>query len=113
MRKAIFAPLCSAFVIPGLGQIINKELKKGICMLLSVFFLFIIGTVKLSLLISAMLKDPKANPASQNAIVEQLQSHGLSGLRYIILAFGLLWIYSVLDAFWKGRKLDQFERRDP
>jgi hypothetical protein len=33
MQKAIMSPLCSGLVIPGLGQIINQDLKKGIIIL--------------------------------------------------------------------------------
>jgi hypothetical protein len=113
MRKAILAPLCSAFVIPGLGQIINQELRKGLWILLSVLALFIIGTVRLSLFIGAALKTSEAAPASQNTIAEQLQAHGLSALWYILLPFAFLWIYSVADAFRHGRMADQIERGTP
>jgi hypothetical protein len=30
MRHAILAPLLSAFVLPGLGQVINRQIVKGL-----------------------------------------------------------------------------------
>jgi hypothetical protein len=109
MKKAILSPLCSAFVIPGLGQILNKELKKGGCILAGVFILFVVGTIKLFLIIKAMSETSQSNPLDQGAVMEHLHSADLSMLRYTILAFALLWLYSVVDAFWKGRKLDRLE----
>ena len=33
MKKAVIASLCSAFIIPGLGQILNNNIKKGLVIL--------------------------------------------------------------------------------
>ena len=57
MKKATRSPLCSAFVIPGLGQIINQNVKKGVCLLLSVLILFVLGVIKLVQLISVTLQE--------------------------------------------------------
>ena len=37
MKKSIISPLCSALIIPGLGQVINNNIKKGLIILGIVF----------------------------------------------------------------------------
>jgi len=82
MKKAILSPLSSAFVIPGLGQIINQHLKKGVCILAGTFVLFIAALIKFYQILSAALEAENMNPSE-------------------------LWIYSVLDAHLTGKKIDR------
>ncbi|MFP4086319.1 MAG: hypothetical protein ACLFUL_05955 [Desulfobacteraceae bacterium] len=108
MKKAIASPLCSAFVIPGLGQIINADLKKGIILLCGVFLLFVLGIIKLVRLIHAVFPPAEISSAPPE-ILNRLRAEDLSVLWYILAAFAILWLYSVIDAFWKGRKMDHIE----
>ena len=107
MKKAILSPLCSALVIPGLGQIINQHLKKGSCILFVVFILFVAGIVILSRLINAVQKAEMINPSHPPYIIDRLRASDCSAFWYLVMAFGLIWLYSVLDAYLAGRKLDQ------
>ena len=43
MKKYILSPLCSAFIVPGLGQILNGHMKKGVIILSIVFILIVAG----------------------------------------------------------------------
>jgi len=106
MKKYILSPLCSALVIPGLGQVINHNLRKGVIILSIVFLLFIGGTVKLVFIIHALVNHPKVTPNGSGNIMERLQGEDLSSLIYLLIAFAIVWIYSVLDAFWTGRKME-------
>ncbi len=106
MKKYILSPLCSALVIPGLGQIINQDLKKGISILSVVFILFIAGAVKLSLTIKSMLTGSGDSRLNSKVIMERLQGEDFSILWFLLLAFAIVWVYSVLDAFWRGKKLE-------
>ena len=112
MKKAILSPLCSALVIPGLGQIINQHLKKGGCILFAVFILFVAGIVILSRLINTVLKAEMMNPSHSLHITDRLRASDLSAFWYLVVAFGLIWLYSVLDAYLTGRKLDQNGKGD-
>ncbi len=107
MKKTILAPLCSALVIPGLGQIINQHLIKGGCILFAVFILFVAGIFTLYHLMSAALKAELINPGHSPDIVDKLKAVDFSALWYFLVAFALMWLYSVLDAYLTGRKLDQ------
>ena len=97
MKKYILAPLCSAFIIPGLGQIINQDLKKGVLILCAVFLLFVIGTVKLVFIVKSMVSQSGIGTLTPPMIMERID------LWVIIGPFVALWLYSVVDAFFKGR----------
>ncbi|MEJ2724508.1 MAG: hypothetical protein P8175_07655 [Deltaproteobacteria bacterium] len=99
MKRSLLSPLCSAFVVPGLGQILNQDFKKGLIILALVLALFLGGAIKLAFMLRSMIN--QSGPNSFNA---------LSSLWYLIFPFVIIWIYSVFDAFWIGRKLDRAVR---
>jgi hypothetical protein len=97
MKKSIAAPLCSGLVIPGLGQILNQQIRKGLILLGLVFILFVAGVVKLAFIIHSM-----ANPLdlSEPSHLVQLRGGDLLFMTGILGAFAMVWVFSVLDAFW-------------
>ena len=106
MKRYILSSLCSAFIITGLGQVINQDIKKGLIILAVVFLLFIAGSVKLALMIYSLLEGQVIDSIDSEVILERLQEQDLSVLWFLIIAFGIVWLYSVLDAFVEGRKID-------
>jgi len=44
--------LCSGLVIPGLGQILNQQIAKGLILLGLVFLLFVAGALKFAFIIT-------------------------------------------------------------
>jgi len=106
MKKYILSPLCSALIIPGLGQILNNNLKKGGCLLAIVFILFIAGTVKLVFMVKSILKGLDINKLDSRVIQERLQGEDISVLWVLLMIFSVVWIYSIFDAFWTGKKLE-------
>ena len=111
MKKAILSPLCSGLVIPGLGQVINQQLKKGVCILFLVFVLFVGTMIKLYLIIRGVF-ETKPDTSDTVAVMDKLAAQDLSLLWYLLTGFAILWFYSVLDACLTGRKVDQLEERD-
>jgi hypothetical protein len=107
MKKAFFSALCSAFVIPGLGQFINQDLKKGVCMLSAAFVLFLAGVIIVYRLVNSILKVSGSSSTNFAFILGKMRSAEFSLLWYLLMAFALIWFYSVVDAFLRGRKLDQ------
>lgn len=112
MKKAILSVLCSALVVPGLGQIINQHLKKGLCILFAVFILFITAVVNLSRIINTILEEKEINQFNHRAIMDRLGAEDSSVLRYLLVAFAILWLYSVLDAYLAGKKIDQRREKE-
>jgi hypothetical protein len=109
MKKAVLAPLCSALVIPGLGQVINQQMKKGI-MLLAVDFVFIIlFTIEMYQIVREIAESEVLNIGEPEMIMERTLAGDHTSLIYIFMVFGVVWLYSVVDAFWGGRKADELE----
>ncbi len=107
MKKAILSPLCSAFIIPGLGQVFNQDLKKGVVILSAVFLLFIAGIIKLYRIIRASIDLDRLTFSDHITISESFREQDISLLWYLLAAFGALWLYSVVDAHLTGKKIDQ------
>jgi hypothetical protein len=105
MKKYILAPLCSAFIVPGLGQVINQELKKGALLLGAVFLLLVLSIVYLSVIAESMLSQPRSAPPSLSRLLERME------LLLILGAYGVIWVYSIVDAFVKGWSWEHPEKR--
>jgi len=97
MKKWITAPLCSGLVIPGLGQILNQQIRKGLILLGLVFLVFVAGAVKLAFIISSMAHAPDLSATSLQAVLSEGDLGWMAG---ILAAFAVLWVYAVVDAFW-------------
>lgn len=112
MKKAFVSALCSALVIPGLGQIMNQHVKKGVSILLAIFLLFVAGVIKLFHLTQAVLKDIENNRSDPGGLMDTLRAQDISLLWYLLGALTILWFYSVLDAYLTGKKIDQRGGKD-
>ena len=112
MKKSILAPLCSALVVPGLGQVINEQLKKGVFILSAVFILFLLTVIESYRITRSVLDKMQNNPSNPEMIMDRLGSENLSVLFFLLAVFALLWIYSVVEAYLTGRKIDRFEKGD-
>jgi len=113
MKKAFLAPICSAFVIPGLGQVVNGHLKKAALILGALFILFVIGTVKFYIMMSAAMDKAKTFPPDVGAFVESLKTEDPTALWVLGSAFLALWLYAVMDAAVWGARLEASEKGNP
>ncbi len=113
MQKAIMSPLCSGLVIPGLGQIINQELKKGIIILCAVFALFVAGTVRLLQIVHSVFRSGYTDISDPQALMARLGAEDMTLLWVLGVVFAILWIYAVVDAYVGGKKMDQLEAGEP
>jgi len=106
MKKAILSSLCSAFVIPGLGQIINHEIKKGLLLLGAMFILFVVGCIKLAFLINSVAASASSMGADTQSFLQAIREENLGLLWILVALFAVIWLYSVIDAFISGRRLE-------
>lgn len=106
MRKAILSSLCSAFVIPGLGQILNREIKKGLILLSAVFLLFVGGCVKLAFILASVMAGTSPQGGDPQHFLKALEAQHLGSLWILIGLFAVVWVYSVIDAFLSGQRLE-------
>jgi uncharacterized metal-binding protein len=108
MKKYILPPLCSGLVVPGLGQILNNEIKKGLLLLSAVFIIFVLGVIKLAFLVKFVLsQSPTSDPM---VIMESIKGQHLLSLWILVGLFAVIWLYSVVDAFRTGIRLESRKR---
>jgi hypothetical protein len=112
MKKAILSSLCSAFVVPGLGQILNHEIKKGLLLLSAVFVLFVGGCVKLAFIITSIMASNSSMEGDPQRFFQALGAGNLGSLWIFVALFAVIWIYSVIDAFLSGRRLEADKRHE-
>jgi hypothetical protein len=110
MKKWILSPLCSAFVIPGMGQLLNQHLKKGIFMLVTVLVLMALFVVRLYQMIVPIMTSGNINLQDPMGILEKVMAKDQSVLFYLVVAFCVLWAYSIIDAFVGGMRQDKLDR---
>ncbi|MBW1722288.1 MAG: hypothetical protein JRH13_14080 [Deltaproteobacteria bacterium] len=107
MKKYILSPICSAFVIPGLGQILNNQRAKGVILLSAMFALFVGGVVELTLVIRSSLEKGNLAGSQPADFLQLLEGEGHPLLVLILVLFLIVWVYSIVDAFWVGIKLER------
>jgi O-antigen/teichoic acid export membrane protein len=112
MKKAILASLCSAFVVPGLGQILNHEIKKGLLILSAVFVIFVGGCVKLAFIITSIMANNSSLGEDTQGMLKAIETENLGFLWILVALFALVWVYSVIDAFLSGRRLEEENRHE-
>lgn len=112
MKKRIVSPLCSALVVPGLGQVLNNQIKKGVIICLSVFAILIAGVVKIYLLIKASLKGLALNELYPEMVIARFKAQNHVFLWILSFVFICLWLYSVIDAFIVGKELDSKKEKN-
>ncbi len=111
MKKAMLAPICSALVIPGLGQVINEHIKKGIILLAAVFVLIVVSTYEMYQMVNDIIRSGVVTN-DPTTIIHKILSGDYTLLGSLLAVFTLLWLYSVIDAFIGGRKADALEKGD-
>ena len=109
MKKAVLSPLCSALVIPGLGQILNQQLKKGILILALVFVFIMVFTFELYQFTLAVLNSGSTNAQASAALMDRIMAQDHASLVLLVAGFAVLWIYSIVDALIGGIKADHLE----
>ena len=112
MKKAILSPLASAFVVPGMGQILNGQLKKGVCILGINLGFFVAGVITLTRIVNKAFKETHYHGFSYSKLLDKLRDQDFLVLWCLLTAFAILWLYAVLDAFLAGKKLDRLEKEE-
>ena len=112
MKKYITAPIGSAVILPGFGQVLNGQIKKGLTLMGIVFVIFIIGVVKLFQVIVPLLPNPnEINWGNILAQAEDIHARinisDILILRIVIILLLIVWLYGIIDAFTVGMKLEK------
>ncbi|MBI4798481.1 MAG: hypothetical protein HY794_07070 [Desulfarculus sp.] len=108
MRKAVISPLLS-LLVPGMGQILNRQLFKGSLMVAAMSLLFIIllafGMHQFGQAVMAA-QEAGAAPGDFAAVGAQMRAQGATWFLVLGGLLAGLWTYAVVDAFRGGRARD-------
>lgn len=107
MKKYILAPLCSAVLVPGMGQVINQHRKKGLALMGVIFLLLIAATFEFFKMIQPVLDPLEWTESGLPGAMRQMHTGDFSRLRIIFILSLVLWLYSIIDAFIYGLKLEK------
>lgn len=108
MKRIVTAILLS-LLGPGLGQIYNKEYKKGILLLLVSTAFFLLPLFWLVSKVTPQLPDPKQQTITQEMV--QAAAMKVIGddrhvLNLISFAFLGIWAYAITQAYFKAKELN-------
>jgi len=112
MKRIILAPLLSAFVLPGLGQVLNRQFRKAGLLMAAVSLLFLALFFKVlydlnKVLLSLPLETFEKNPHPLSTVAQALSQQDNGLLLVLILLLTGVWAYGVWDAFSAARKAGQ------
>jgi hypothetical protein len=111
MKRTLVAPLLSA-LMPGVGQILNRQFPKAGLFLagFSILFLallfkilFDLNQVLLSLNWELLEKDPHR----LQTIAQALGQRGNTVLLSLVVLLMAFWVYNVWDAFSQAKKMER------
>lgn len=110
INLATKAALFSALLFPGWGQLFLKKYKRGVAIILSA----VVGMVLISLyIIQVAVAVLKAAPLKKEAVnlsavvqlcIKAIKSLNLFYLLIILFIIILVWIFSIVDAYFLGKK---------
>lgn len=104
MKLNVKAALLSAFVLPGLGQVVKGErVKGGIFIALSNIFLLGAFFLILKGMGPVLLEAQLAGSVDANAVAQKLAA-GAPAARVFLACFAALWCFAVVDALVDRRK---------
>ena len=112
MKRTILAPLLSAFVLPGLGQVINRQVRKAFLLMAAVFILFLALLINLlydlnKVLFSLPLEAFEKTHHPFATVAQALSRRDKTLLLFLVLVLTAVWAYAVWDAFSVAKKSEK------
>ena len=90
---------------------INNQIKKGLILFFSVFALIGAAVFEIYRLVKKSLEGLALNELYPERVIEEFKAQDHTVLYLIGILFSAVWIYSVLDAYIVGKRIDQ-EKKD-
>ncbi len=111
MKRTFLAPLLSAFILPGLGQVVNGQVRKAGLLIAAASLLFLTLFIKIiydlnKVYWTVALQSPSGETPSLAAVAQRLSGQDKTALFTLLFLLLGLWVYGVWDAFWSARRLE-------
>jgi TM2 domain-containing membrane protein YozV len=109
MKKAISSPFLSAFVFPGLGQINNRQILKGLSLILITLFTLIFIFLKVLSSVLRAIPDKEKITLSPHLIAsltQKVQTENKEIILFAIIFLSIIWVFNIVDAYMNGKKID-------
>lgn len=110
--KRILIAVGLSFLGPGLGQIYNKDYKKGVLLLALSTALFLLPLLWMMAKVAPLLPSPTSGPIQQSQIQEVVMAviqRDKHTLNLISFAFLGLWAYAITQAYFRAREISEAE----
>ncbi len=107
MKKYIISTIASAVIVPGLGQAINQHFKKALILMGLVFVVFIGCVIKLYLAMMKVLPEIGGANMDVQEILNKLEASDMSTVSILMFILFIIWVYSIIDAFIYGLKIEK------
>lgn len=108
-KSAFWPALLSALVAPGVGQLVNREYKKGMFLLLSSITSFLwfskVLTERLSVLLPGTPDQWANDPNVMREALKKLMTADSEFFFTFQILILLIWGFGVLDAYYTARSL--------
>ena len=110
MKDHIRAALLSGLVLPGLGQVVNRQILKGLGLMGLITVIFVAILIKLLIDLSAVMTqvvgpDLVMGPDTLSKIIEGLRQRNAGPLLFLGVFGAVVWAYGLVDAFLIGRRI--------
>jgi hypothetical protein len=112
MKRAVAAPILS-ILLPGLGQLVNRQAGKGAALVGGSGLVALVGVgLAMYKLNQAMVKVMELPPHEQNleALSKAMWQQGAGSLLALACVFVVMMIFSIWDAHKVGKRLDQADQ---
>lgn len=113
MKRILLAVLLS--LVPGLGQVYNREIKKGAFLFLISGTILFAPVIWLILRISPHIPNPKEQPLTPQMLqgeAEQIIRENSHILNLLSFAFLGVWAYAITQAYFKAKELSEQENEE-
>jgi len=108
MKRALIAALLSGLVLPGLGQLYNRRLGRGLAFIMTMSGLLIALALtvffKMGQAVETLSLEEATGQGRWTAVSQAFVKLDLTWLGIVVGIMVLVWAISVIDAFRDGRR---------
>ena len=109
MKRRLISPLVSGLVLPGTGQVLNRQPVKGIALIASTTMLFLLILLKVLVDLNRAFQtmpDLRPDPQIVKELASAMAQHDHTYLMVLVIMLLCVWIFSIVDAYIHGKRLD-------